>query len=110
MQWTQPFNRFVLKKKKCLWVAGFPRSGALYATITHDPRSEYNWQKKECSKSQQSWGIWGCSETPAGPLRKFSDSKEHLNWLKIDFNAAEIIFKIISLHKINVNGSTHIQR
>ena len=115
MQWTQPFNRFVLKKKMLMghWFSSIrcpTRSGALYATITHDPRSEYNWQKKECSKSQQSWGIWGCSETPAGPLRKFSGSKEHLNWLKIDFNAAEIIFKIISLHKINVNGSTHIQR
>ena len=36
-------------------------------------------------------GVWGCSETPAGPLRKFLGSKEHLNWLKIDLNAAEII-------------------
>ena len=26
-----------------------------------------------------------------GPVRKFLGSKEHLNWLKIDLNAAEII-------------------
>ena len=25
------------------------------------------------------------------PLKKFSGSKEHLNWLEIDLNAAEII-------------------
>ena len=36
-------------------------------------------------------GSGGCSETPEGPLRKYLDSKEHLNWLKIDLNAAEII-------------------
>ena len=36
-------------------------------------------------------GSGGCSETPAGPLRKFLDSKEHLNWLKIELDAAEII-------------------
>ena len=78
-------------KKKCLWVAGFLQLGALYATMTHDPRSEYNQQKSECSERQRNWGVWGCSETPVGPLRKFLGSKEHLNWLKIDLNAAEII-------------------
>ena len=36
-------------------------------------------------------GVCGCSETPAGPLRKFLGSEEHLNWLKIDLNEAEII-------------------
>ena len=36
-------------------------------------------------------GVWGCSEAPAGPLRKFLGSKEDLNWLKIGLNAAEII-------------------
>ena len=41
--------------KKCLCIAGFLQSGALYATTTHDPRSEYNQQKSECSKLQQSW-------------------------------------------------------
>ena len=40
---------------------------------------------------QRSWGIWGCSGTPAGPLRKCLGSEEHLNWLKIDLNEAEII-------------------
>ena len=52
-------NKFVLKKK-CLWVAGFLQSGALYATNTHDPRSENNQQKSEHSKCQRSWGVWGC--------------------------------------------------
>ena len=28
---------------------------------------------------------------PSGTLRKFLGFKEHLNWLKIDLNAAEII-------------------
>ena len=78
-------------KKKCVWVAGFLQSGGLYATITHNPRSEYNLQKSECGKRQWSWGVWVCSETPAGPLRKCLRSKEHLNWLKVDLNAAEII-------------------
>ena len=96
-------------EKKCLWVTGFLQLGALYATITHDPRREYNWQKSECSERQRSLGVWGCSEIPAGPPRKFSGSKEHLNWIKIDLNSGEIIFKTISLHKINVNVSTHIK-
>ena len=96
-------------EKKCLWVAGCLQSGALYATITHDPRSEYNWQKSECSECQRSLGVWGCSETPVGPLRKLSGSKEHLNRLKIDLNAGKIIFKTINMYKINVNGSGHIK-
>ena len=41
--------------------------------------------------------IRGCSETPVGPLRKFLGSKEDLNWLKIDLNAAKII--TIQVHK-----------
>ena len=48
-------------------------------------------RKNGCSKRQWSWGVWRCSETPVGLLRKFLGCKEHLNWLKIDFNAAEII-------------------
>ena len=52
-------NKFVLKKK-CLWVAGFLQSGALYATNTHDPRSVNNQRKSEHSKRQRSWGVWGC--------------------------------------------------
>ena len=39
----------------------------------------------------------------------FAQPKEHLNWLKIDLNAGEIIFKTINTHKINVSGSTHIK-
>ena len=30
----------------------------------------------------------GGSETPAGPQRKILGSKEHLNWLKLNLNAA----------------------
>ena len=49
------------------------------------------------SQRQRSWGIWGRYESlidsfrGRSPLRKFLDSKERLNWLKIDLNAAEII-------------------
>ena len=48
-------NGFVLKKKKkkkSLCIAGFLQSGALYATITHDPKSEYIEQKSDFSKHQ----------------------------------------------------------
>ena len=55
-------------KKKCLHVAVFLQSGALYANIRLDPRSKYNWQKSECSKHQQRMGVWECSKTPAGVL------------------------------------------
>ena len=54
-------------------------------------------------------GVCGCSENPEGPLRNFLGSKEHLEWFKIDLNAAEIIFKTINMHRINVNGSTYIK-
>ena len=54
--------------KTCLCVAGFLQSGALYANIGHDPRSEYDQRINECSKRQRSWGVWGCSETSAGIL------------------------------------------
>ena len=77
--------------KKCLCIDGFLQLGALYATITHDLRSEYNWQKSECRECQQSWEVWRCSDTPEGPLRKSLGSKKHLNWLKIDLNATNII-------------------
>ena len=42
-------------------------------------------------------------------LRKFLGSKEHLDWFKIDFNAAEItiVQNYIKAGKINENGSTH---
>ena len=43
---------------------GFLQSGALYANIRHDPRSEYNQQKSERSECQWSCGVWGCSEAP----------------------------------------------
>ena len=78
-------------KKKYLRVAGLLQLSALYATITRDPRSEYNWQKSEFSEHQWHCRIWGCSETPPGPLRKFLGSKKYLNWLKIDLDADEII-------------------
>ena len=56
-----------------------------------DPRSEYNRQKSKLVSINGAGGVWGLSETPAGPLRKFLGFKEHLNWLKIDLNAGEII-------------------
>ena len=43
------------------------------------------------------------------PLRKLLGSKEHLDWVIIDWNAAKII-ETINAHKINVNGSTHIKQ
>ena len=43
-------------------------------------------------------------------LREFFGSKEHLDWLKIDLNVAEIITVQDNKHKkTNVNGSTHVQ-
>ena len=56
-----------------------------------DPTSEYNWQKSKLASVNGAGGVWGLSETPAGPLRNFLGFKEHLNWLKIDLNGAEII-------------------
>ena len=49
-------NRFVFSKK-CLYIAGFLQSGALYANIRNDPRSEYNQQKSERRECQQCWGL-----------------------------------------------------
>ena len=43
------------------------------------------------------------------PLRKLLGSKEHLDWLIIDSNAAKII-KTINALKINANESTYIQQ
>ena len=86
---------------------GFLQLGALYSNIRHDPRSEYNQWKSECSERQWSWGVWKCSEIPAGvlwawsTLRKFLGSKEHLDWFKIDFNAGEIITVQDFKHKKN---------
>ena len=56
-------------KKKCLRVAGFLQLGALNANIRHDPRREYNQWRIECSEHEQSWEVWGCSETPVRVLR-----------------------------------------
>ena len=61
------------------------------------------------------WGSGGCSETLSrdfrgqSPLRKLLGSKEHLDWFIIDLNEAKII-ETINAHKINANGSTHIQQ
>ena len=46
----------------------FLQSGALYANIRQDPKSEYNQRTSERSERQRSWGVWGCSETPVGVL------------------------------------------
>ena len=42
-------------------------------------------------------------------LRKFLGSKEHLDWLKIDYNAAEITTVQDYNKEIDLKGSTHIQ-
>ena len=58
-----------------------------------------------CLRPQR--GFWGRSS-----LSKFLSSKEHLDGLKIDLNAAETItvqdYKKTPT-KTNMNGSTHIQ-
>ena len=69
----QRISSFILQaglffKKKCLRVAGFLQSGALYANIGHDPRTKYNRRKSDRSEHQWSWGVWGGSEIPAGFL------------------------------------------
>ena len=85
-------NRFVLY----LWVADFLQSGALYATITHDPTSKYNWWKSEHNEHQRSLWVWGVLRSQQSfrrqsPLGSFLAFKWHLDWLKIDLNVAEII-------------------
>ena len=57
-------------------------------------------------------GIWSPQREFRGLclLRKLLGSKEHLYWLKICLNAAEIInVQDYKRTKINVNGSTHLQ-
>ena len=52
-------------------------------------------------------------ETQVGERKpnKFSGSKEHLDWLKIDLNVVKIItVQDSNAQQINVNGSTHIQQ
>ena len=50
-------------------------------------------------------GSGGCSETLSrdfrrqSPQRKFLGSKEHLDWLKIDLNAAKIIERLETQEK-----------
>ena len=81
-------------------VAALLQSGALYANIRHDPRSEYNWQKSERGKCQWSWEVWGCSETPVGgfggqsTLRKFFSFKGTLSGLS-QFLATESPLKMM---------------
>ena len=68
----------------------------LYANIRLDPRTEY-WQKSEHSKHQRRLGglelFWDPSRGFRGQSnqRKFLGFKEHLDWFKIGFNAAEKI-------------------
>ena len=71
--------------------------GVLYANIRHDLRSECNRWKSERSKHQWSWEGLEVFGEPSwdfrgwSTVRKFSGSKEHLDWVKTDLNAAEII-------------------
>ena len=62
----------------------------------YDPRSKHNQHKREPSKHQWSWGSGGALSPlaevlGAEPPDKFLGSKEHLDWLKIDLNVAEMI-------------------
>ena len=50
-------NRLVFLKG--LHIARFFHTVALYANISDDPRSEYNWCKSGCSECQWSWGSGG---------------------------------------------------
>ena len=61
----------------------------------HDPRNKHNQRR---SKRQRSWKVsGGALSSPAGVLgsgallRKLLGSKQHLDWLKTDLNAAKII-------------------
>ena len=51
----------------------------------------------------------GPGGSEGGTLRPSLDSKEHLDWLMIDLNVAEIITIQDYKHTKNVNGSTHTQ-
>ena len=63
------------------------------------PRVNIISRKANAASINVAEGTWGCSEPPRGggefrglvPLRNFLGSKEHLDWLKIDLNMAEII-------------------
>ena len=63
------------------------------------------------NRAGASWGQGALRLQQAEPLKKLAGSKEHLDWLKIDLNAAKIITaQDYKQKKINVNGSTHIQQ
>ena len=83
-------NRFVLKKNAYALLVFFNR--VPYIQLSYMiPGVNIIDRKVNVASVNRAGGVWGCSETLVGPLRKFLGSKEHLNWLKIDLNAAEII-------------------
>ena len=91
--------------KNCLRVAHFLQSSAQYANIIHDPKSEYNQQKSELR------GVGVFLDLSMGfrelsTLRKFLGSKEHLDWLKIDFNVAEIKKMWMEVHIYSVQAKS----
>ena len=65
-----------------------------YIKVGHDPRSKHNQQKSKIASAN---GAWGSLSPSAGILKiifkqqKILGSKEYLDWLKTDLNAAEII-------------------
>ena len=80
----------------------------------HDPTVNIISGKASAARINRAAGSEGTLCPSAGglgsgdPLRKFLSSKEHLDWLKIDLDAAKILlFKTICGQNINVNGSTH---
>ena len=98
--------------KKCIHVAAFLQSGALYANIRHDHRTEYNWRKSECSKHQWSWGVWGVLRAQWGFQRVEHPKKNQA--LRIfehgfEYGQNNYCSRLQTRKQNNMNGSTHIE-
>ena len=80
----------------------------------HDPGVNIRGKASVVSTKLGALGV-RCSETLSrdftwqSPQRKLLGSKEHLDWLIIDSNAAKII-ETVNAQKINANGSTRLQQ
>ena len=60
--------------------------------------------KASAANVDEAGRFYGCSNTHSGgfrgssPLGKCLGSREHVDWFKIDLNAAELLFKTINTH------------
>ena len=80
MQQTLPLNRFALKKNAYGSLVFFNQ--VPYMQLSHMiPGVNIISRKVSVASVNGVWGSGGVLRTPVGPLRKFSGSKEHLNWL-----------------------------